>query len=91
MVQTLGGRMMGFQDFMEKPPVTGSVAGGIAGAVATVVVAVIVPMMSGCNFERDLAMKTVKGAKSAEDLKQRMDFLCSRNFIAQDTKGKRCP
>jgi hypothetical protein len=69
---------MWLKDVAEKPAGAGSIAGAIAG----VIVAIITPLVSSCNFERNVAMEAVKGAKSADDMKARLDILCSRQFIS---------
>ena len=57
----------------QSPGATG--VGAIAGAIATIAVAFITPLMTGHNFERNLAIEAMKGAKTAEDVTARLDLL----------------
>jgi hypothetical protein len=63
-----------------------TVIGAVAGAIATMAVAFFTHWGAAYNFERNVTVEAVKGAKSAEDMKARLDQLCARKFMT----GERC-
>ena len=72
--------MQPFDAMKESPGATG--IGAVLGVLGTVTVAFITPMMTAWNFDRNVVLEGIKGAKDADDLKARLDLLCERRVIS---------